>query len=129
MVKKKIFIYEEEAIVALDIKTILSQSGKYQPVILRKNENFSAVFNSEKPELIIASVNARLTFPEEILLPVKEAHIPMVILAHSKPKSITAQLKLTLNGDILLKPFDKDELIFCVQHLIEEGADQSSLSK
>lgn len=115
----KIFIWEKEHIIALDIKNILVRAG-YKPRIMRRSDDIFALIIKEKPELFILCPDFNYEITTQILHLVKRCNIPILILSYINKSEISRFINLT-DCSFLLKPFGDKELLFRVKNQLDNN--------
>ena len=117
---KKIFILEDEFIVALDIKCILMRAGQYLPVIIQHNKDILSLLIDERPELIIISSNIDREISREIFFIGEKINSRFIILSTSSKYDWFQ--KKDQDFEVVPKPFSHDILIKKVENLLKTNS-------
>ncbi len=128
MSKIAVFICEDHQIVVDGIKSILSGTDKYLPVIsFQTGEELQAELEKNVPDLLILDLNLPGITGIDLLADIRKQHpdLPVLILTmHSDPYLVKKVIELGANGYIL-KDFGEDELINALEVVISGGFYQS----
>ncbi len=116
---KKIFILEEENIIALDIKNILDNAGLYLPIIIKYKEDIFSLILDERPELIIVSSNVDKKISKEIFFIGKKLQTQFILLSTNSHYSWNQQTNMDFYNEVIYKPFSNEILIKSVENLLK----------
>ena len=110
---KKILIVEDDLIIALDVKKLLTDEG-YQIIgVVKSISGLNKILKKSKPDLIISDLildkNSR-NF-EKVIFNLKNLHIPFIILSSVSNNSELNDKFFPEKINFLAKPFDSVELL------------------
>jgi len=128
MISKSILIVEDEAVVALDIKLILENSGYTVFKVCNSSDQlFKYLENSSRPDLILMDVHIKGSLDgTEASLEVKSLYdIPVIFLTAFADKDTIAKAKNSYPYGYIIKPYDKRKLLI----IIEMGLNIINLEK
>ncbi len=110
---RKILIVEDDLIIALDVKKLLTDEG-YQIIgVVKSISGLNKILNKSKPDLIISDLildkNSR-NF-EKVIFNLKNLQIPFIILSSVSNNSELNDKFFPEKINFLAKPFDSVELL------------------
>jgi len=119
MDSKKIFILEDEYIIALDIKNILLKSGLYLPIIIKYTEDLLSLILNERPGLIIVSSNVDKQISEEIFFIGKKFNTQFILLSTNSQYNWNQNKDRDFYSEVIFKPFSTEILVKTVENLLK----------
>lgn len=123
MLRKKILIAEDEAIVSLDLKMLLKHNNFVVSSTVSSGEDLIAQYNLKKPDLIIADLKlkGKISGLDAINEIRKINTTPVIIISgslKSKLKKITGTIS---NCEVLAKPFEQSDLLYLANKLVKSN--------
>lgn len=123
---KSIMIAEDESIIALDIKSILSMAGHNVVSVVNDAETLIDEISKKKSDLIVMDINLKgkingIQATYEIR---KKLNVPVLFISGSNKKSIRDMTGLA-PYDIIAKPYEESALVNSVQNLLNNESDSS----
>ncbi len=118
----KILIVEDEAIFAMSIKRVLSNSGYHVFEPVSTGEEVVQKAKQEKPDLVILDVGLKGKMEGfEVANYLRSMYdIPIIFMSGYQKKDLANKIK-TLGGSMLLtKPFDPDELKLAIDQMLKK---------
>lgn len=116
---KKIFILEDECIIALDIKYILVKAGLYLPVIIKNKKDIPSLILDERPWLIIMSLNVDEKISKEIFFIGEKFDIRFILLSTDYQNDCNQKTNQDFYKEVIFKPFSGEMLIKGVEKLLQ----------
>jgi len=116
---KKIFILEDEFIIALDIKYILVKAGLYLPVIIKNKKDITSLILDERPWLIIMSLNVDEKISKEIFFIGEKFEIRFILLSTNYQNDCNQKTNQDFYKEVIFKPFSSEILIKSVEKLLQ----------
>jgi len=116
---KKIFILEDEYIIALDIKNILLKSGLYLPIIIKYTEDLLSLILNERPGLIIVSSNVDKKISKEIFFIGKKFNTQFILLSTNSQYNWNQNKDRDFYSEVIFKPFSTEILVKTVENLLK----------
>jgi DNA-binding NtrC family response regulator len=112
---KKIFLWETQSIIALDLMNVLKKSS-FRVRRLRKNEDLDYITANEKPDLYILSTDEDVAMNNHLLSIINKHKIPSIILS-AMPEQYFDYPTNTGAVKFLSKPYDNDSLILSINEI------------
>jgi DNA-binding NtrC family response regulator len=110
--KKKILIVEDESMIALDLKLILSRAGYHVCAIADSVADALKVIDAEKPEMVLLDIFLKGPLNGiDLAKSLSEKNIGFVYLSANFQESILEMAKMTQPYGFLVKPFREKELL------------------
>jgi DNA-binding NtrC family response regulator len=116
---KKIFILEDESIIALDIKYSLMRAGQYLPIIIKHKEDILSLLLDERPELIMISSNIGEEISRKIFFIGKKFGSRFIILSTNSKYNCNEKKDRDFDFEVIFKPFSHEILIKKVGNLLK----------
>lgn len=121
----RIILAEDDEIVAELVRDVLMAAG-HGVGVLPTGAQALAVIRSRMPDLVILDCNmpemSGLLVLREMRNSPKLAHIPVLMLTGRRSEKDVSLAMYDGANDYMKKPFDPEELVFRVEHLLEPKA-------
>jgi transcriptional regulator with GAF, ATPase, and Fis domain len=114
--KKKILIVEDESMIALDLKLILSRAGYHVCTIADSVPEALKIIGEEKPEMVVLDIFLKGPLNGiDLAKTLREKNIGFVYLSANFQESILEMAKMTQPYGFLVKPFREKELLISLE--------------
>ncbi|MBL7884854.1 MAG: response regulator [Bacteroidia bacterium] len=120
MMKKKIVIVEDEAIVAMENKMNLTVAGFDVIACYSKGEDVLLHVNQMNPDLILMDIKLKGNYSgiDTVERMREKNNIPVLFVTGNSDNTTLQQLKVISNTSYLLKPVLTNDLIIAVKKLL-----------
>jgi two-component SAPR family response regulator len=119
---KKIFILEDEYIVAFDIKNILVKIGSYLPIIIKRKEDILSLVLKERPGLIIVSSSMGKELSNEIFSAGEKFNTKFILLSTNSQYEWNQKTDVNFYSEVIFKPFINEILINSVENILKPSS-------
>ncbi|MFO7448277.1 MAG: hypothetical protein R6W90_18100 [Ignavibacteriaceae bacterium] len=117
MISRKIFIWETQSIIALDLKGLLTKKG-FEARIMASKEEIMPIISNETPELFIVCTDSDFELAAKLTNIIQCMNIPVIILSTLSKTSLIGQYDFSV-VKYIAKPFDEEELLICIGEILD----------